>query len=142
MTDKRKICLICGSDDNKSVYPKSWESLYYSCNACGHQWELQSDYRDQGEFYFEDESYFYFSPFFQWISSCVAKQRIAMVNRYLKSGLLLEIGPGTGEVISAAEGKGFDVAAVENSSVFADYLRTRTKARIYHGSFEDADFGE
>mgnify|MGYP001610889479 CR=1 FL=1 len=142
MTDKRKTCLICGSDDNKSVYPKFWESLYYSCNACGHQWELQSDYRDQGEFYFEDESYFYFSPFSQWISSCVARQRIDMVKRYLKTGLLLEIGPGTGEVILAAEEEGFDVVAAENSKVFVNYLRSKTKASIYHGPFEDADFGK
>jgi cyclopropane fatty-acyl-phospholipid synthase-like methyltransferase len=92
------------------------------------------------EYYFEDESYVYFSPFSHWLLSQTAKQRMDIIKRYLKGGHLLEIGPGTGELTIAAESEGFDIMAVESSKVFVDYVRSKTKATIYHGKFETADF--
>ena len=139
MIDKHQTCKICGSIDSVVICPKCLNRSYYHCNACGHEW--LSDYVDQKEFY-EQESPFMFSPFSHWISSCVAMQRIDMVKKYLKSGLLLEIGPGIGEVIMAAESEGFDAMAVESSSFFVKYLQLKTKATIYHGLFENVDFGE
>ena len=115
MTDKHETCWICGSSDSDTVLPKAWDSLYRRCNACGHQWELRSDYRDQGERYYEDDSHLYFSPFSQWLSASVARQRINALKQHLKSGHVLEIGPGTGEVILAAQREGFTVTAVEGS---------------------------
>ena len=107
MTDKRKTCLICGSDDNKSVYPKeSLITVVMHADTSG----TASDYRDQGEFYLKMSHTFTFHLSHNDIFVKV-RQRIDMVKRYLKTGLLLA---RTGEVILAAEEEGFDVVAAEN----------------------------
>jgi len=142
MTDKNETCWICGSSESHTVLPKAYDSLYRRCRACGHQWELRSDYRDQGELYYEDDSHLYFSPFAQWLSASVATQRIHALKQHLKSGHVLEIGPGTGAVILAAQREGFTVTAVEGSKVFASHLRSKTGASIHQGLFEDLDLGK
>ena len=141
MTVTRETCWICGSGDSETVLPRAWESLYRRCKACGHQVELSSDYRERGELYYEDDSHLYFSPFAQWLSAGVARQRIDTLKQHLKSGHVLEIGPGTGEVILAARRGGYAVSAVESSNVFASHLRSKTDASLYQGSFEDFDLG-
>lgn len=139
--DVRATCELCGSSDNTSIYPKSWNRHFHKCNACGHQWDHLSDSGDPPEIYFEDESYFYFSPFSHWLSLCSAKQRISILKRYLAhTAHVLEIGPGSGETLIAAEREGFDIEGVEDCSVFVSYLRSKAKATIYHGQLESSDF--
>src|SRR5262245_22734926 len=142
MTATRETCWICGSGDNETVLPRAWDSLYRRCNVCGHQWELNSDYRERGELYYEDDSHLYFSPFAQWLSANVAKQRIHTLKQHLKSGHVLEIGPGAGEVILAARREGYAVSAVESSNAFVSHLRSKTDATLYQCLFEDFDLGQ
>ena len=121
--------------------PKGWDALYFCCSRCGHEHGLQTGSDDESDCYYEDESYLYFSPFSRWLSATDARRRISVLKRHLRSGRVLEIGPGAGAAILAAEREGFCVSGVENSKVFARWLRSQTDARIYEGRFEEVEFG-
>ena len=134
-------CVFCGSCNHTTVVPATWNAIYSLCTVCGHQKEqLQSGGVSQDEPYYEDEANFYFSPFSRWLSAKVARQRIRALKSCVPNGHILEVGPGTGEVILAAEREGFLVEGVENSSVFVERLRLKTAAVIHHSLVEDADF--
>lgn len=132
---------MCGSTEYETAEPKGWDALYFCCSRCGHQREMQSGSGSQDELYYEDESYLYFSPFSQWLSATEARRRINVLKRHLPSGHVLEIGPGAGAMIVAAQREGFSVSGAENSKVFVKRLRSKTDATIYEGFFEDIDFG-
>jgi 2-polyprenyl-3-methyl-5-hydroxy-6-metoxy-1,4-benzoquinol methylase len=133
-------CWTCGSTDVQTLVPMAWDATYLYCNACGHQCELQAAFGSQDEPYYEDESHFYFSPFSLWLSQKTAKQRIGKLQEHLRSGHVLEIGPGSGQVLAAAERAGYRVSAVENSQAFVKHLRKSTRARVFDGLFDQIDF--
>jgi SAM-dependent methyltransferase len=137
-----ETCSMCGSSDYDWVAPRAWDAKYLQCNSCGHQREVVSIFHDHNEPYYEDDSYFYFSPFSQWLSKSVAKQRVAELRRYVRRGHVLEIGPGSGHVLLAAQEAGFTVSAVENSRAFVKRLQAITRANVYHGFFDEVDFAD
>ena len=117
-------------------------TVVFVCPGCEHEREVHASGAEQDEPYYEDEEYFYFSPFSEWLSAETAKHRLGMLRRYVKPGPILEIGPGSGKVVSAAEKAGFAVSAVEGSEVFVRHLRSHTGAQVFHGLFENVDLAD
>ena len=56
-----------------------------------------------------------------------------------RTGKLLEIGVGRGEVLIAAKDRGWKVFGIEPSNSFADYAESRTNAKIWRQTIEEAD---
>jgi ubiquinone/menaquinone biosynthesis C-methylase UbiE len=90
---------------------------------------------------FGNDSHGLFSPFAQYVSANLAKDRMKFLKRFLKGGKLLEIGPGGGEVMLAAKKEGFDIDGVECSENLIRHLKLTTSSTIYHGMLESIDFG-
>lgn len=142
-------CKMCGSIYISWVHPKALNYSYFRCLTCRHEWlNIPTDSEGENHFesiqkvYYEDDLHYLFSPFSHYISANLARKRIGIVKKWLKSGRLLEIGPGTGEMIIAAKKEGFDIQAVEYSNVFVKHLQSVTDTTIYHGLLESVDFGE
>jgi SAM-dependent methyltransferase len=67
------------------------------------------------------------------------RQRIKMVTRYLPQGHLLEVGPGSGEVLRRLAALGYHVTGVEHSPTMAQLIRDRYGLDVKVGAFEDHD---
>lgn len=142
------ICGICKRNQVLISHIRHLNRSYYRCVSCDHEWLATSNDRENVRSFelaqnaiFEDDSHGLFSPFSQYISANVAKDRMNFLKRFLKSGKLLEIGPGGGEVMLAAKKEGFDIEGVECSENLVRHLELTTSSTIYHGILESIDFG-
>jgi len=124
------------------------DCLFYRCSKCNH--EVLSNTGDQGkevyfnnvqELFYEEKAEWLLSPFSRWISAQVARERIKLVKRLLGNGKILEVGPGSGELLMAAAKERFEVEAVECSRRLCSHLRSISSCKIYDGMLEEVDFG-
>lgn len=56
-----------------------------------------------------------------------------------RTGKLLDIGVGRGEIVLAAKEQGWDVEGIEPSDSFADYAEKQTGAKIWRTSVDDVE---
>lgn len=142
------ICPICERNKVLISNIRHLNCSYYRCASCDHEWLATSSDSETALFFelaqnaiFEDDSHGLFSPFAQYISTNLAKDRMNFLKRFLKGGKLLEIGPGGGEVMLAAKKEGFDIDGVECSENLVRHLKLTTSSTIYQGMLESVDFG-
>ena len=57
-----------------------------------------------------------------------------------KTGKLLDIGVGRGEIVSAAKKNGWDVVGIEPSDSFADYVEEKLKIEMFRQPIENCNF--
>ena len=133
---------MCGNPERLEMQPFATETSYFHCIRCNHQQARNIDQDLENRDHFENSDSYYFSEFSLWLSAKVATRRVRIMQKHLQTGSIVEVGPGSGQVIEASVNQGFKVAAVEGSSAFANILRSRFKADIYQGMFEEISFDE
>lgn len=55
----------------------------------------------------------------------IAKHHLRIIKKFIKSGSMLEIGPGAGDFLDEARREGFDVYAVELNKILAVFIREK-----------------
>lgn len=72
------------------------------------------------------------------IARAQARAALALMRRHVRSGRLLEIGPGSGTLLAEARRRGFEPFALEASPIQADFIRERLGIPCA-GSFEELE---
>lgn len=126
-----RSCPVCGDDG------KSWRLLrdynrrlsndlfeYRRCVGCGTVF-LRTPPVDIGRFY-EDSDYYALpsSPRDLELQSAPRQEMVHIIQRFVKSGRLLDIGPGHGLFAYRAKKSGFDVEAIEMDRRCTEYLNS------------------
>ncbi len=68
-----------------------------------------------------------------------ARRRVRKMQRYIKAGRLIEIGPGAGDLLIIARNAGYDIECVEHSPTFVEEIRSKCNVPCQTGAFEDLD---
>lgn len=142
-------CTICNSELSTLSNVNHLNCVFYRCLSCNHQVlslntnHEKYDYFDNVQEIFYEKKYdWILSPFARWISSQDAKERVKHLKGLIRGGKVLEVGPGSGEVMFAAKKEGFDIEGVECSKKLCNYLRSTSICKIYDGMLEEVDFGD
>ena len=77
--------------------------------------------------------------FQQWLARRRATRQLREIIKYKVNGELLEIGPGGGELLSAAIKLGFRCCAMDMSETVAKHVTAMTGAQVRLGSFQDIE---
>ncbi len=68
------------------------------------------------------------------------RNRLRVIGRFLQQGRLLEVGPGSGEVLRRLAEKGYQVSGAEHSPELADVIRQNLGIPVKTGAFEQQRF--
>lgn len=129
MTSNKALCPSCGGsaskafttqDFNRSITQETFD--YYGCPMCGLLF-LHPVPSDLSIYYPED--YYTIPPSIDRLHAIAEKQRyqIELVQRFVPSGNLLEIGPAYGVFAHMAKEAGFCVEVIEMDDRCCGYLR-------------------
>ena len=67
-----------------------------------------------------------------------ARRRMEDIRRFRSSGSLLDVGCGSGELISVAQQMGYEAAGMDYSESLVEYVRKKYRAEVYLGDPETA----
>ncbi|MCA9196665.1 MAG: class I SAM-dependent methyltransferase [Planctomycetales bacterium] len=148
MTESRgeRTCPACSN--------REWQSIqgtrggdYLRCRICRYHVLLtdSSDDRtkafeaEQERFYGDDNSIFFTQISYE-LQDARVRNRIRVLQRHLRQGKLIEVGPGSGEVLGQFKTLGYEVTGVEHSAKMAKVIRERYGIDVVVGAFEEHDF--
>jgi len=140
-----KICFICQGKNLKTIGPTQG-GYYDRCFVCGSEIRRSSEERSIKKDFEASQKTCYSdmdlleTPTFSSIQHLVAKERLKLVSKYLRSGKLLEIGPGGGEFMTLATDFGLEAFGVEHSPVATRRLNQNFGLSVECGLFEDFKF--
>jgi 2-polyprenyl-3-methyl-5-hydroxy-6-metoxy-1,4-benzoquinol methylase len=145
--ENENICPICSGEKLRTIGPTQG-GFYIRCLVCGSETRksssdrnLQKDFEASQKTCYSDMDLLE-TPTFSSIQHLVAKERMKLVNKFLGTGRLLEIGPGGGEFMCLARDSGMDVVGVEHSPVATRRLSEELGLSVKCGLFEDFNFEE
>ena len=145
---ERPQCAACDSCDWKSV-PETDGGAYLRCRCCHfhiqvpHHGSVHPDDRfeeEQQRFYGQDP--LCVSPLFAYLQQQRIGRRMKVLQRYLQTGRVLEVGPGGGDLLSGLAELGYQVDAVEHSPTLAALIHERWGVNVRVGAFEELPFGD
>jgi len=143
------VCRICGCGVAEISRIEHLNCDYLRCASCGHEWLFADHEKDMFNYFelaqtaiYENELHGHLSPFAHYVAANLAKHRIRFLKQFLESGKVLEVGPGTGEVMFAAKKAGYEVEGVEYSRNLVKYLRLMNISTVYQGDLEQIHFGD
>lgn len=137
-------CTICGGE----TFPLQGETAggnYKKCRECGVETLIVDD--AAAKFAAAQADYFHDDPLSR--STVImearreaAEKRFAKLRSSLRSGRLLEIGPGGGQFLALARKAGFDAEGVDESPGMAEQAQSLSGAKVYVGELEKVEFGD
>ncbi len=135
-------CSVCGAD-RFSAISNTDGGEYLRCGDCGLEVQRSAG-PDRERFEREQQRYYggdsiCLSSLFRRMDKDRAYRRLAVIQRHLPSGRLIEVGPGSGEVMRLLMSSGFQVDAVEHSPVLAQGIERTASANVVVGEFEALD---
>lgn len=135
-------CSVCGSDSFSAI-SNTDGGEYLRCGDCGLQVQRSAG-QDRERFEREQQRYYSgdsicLNSLFQKMEQDRAHRRLAVIRGYLSSGRLIEVGPGSGTVMSLLMSNGYKVDAVEQSPILAQGIERTANANIIVGEFEAVD---
>jgi SAM-dependent methyltransferase len=127
--ERTGLCPACGGcapvayrarDFNSAISEELFE--YASCRACGLVF-MEDPPADLGRYY--GDAYYAIPSGFVAAQRAAALERhkIELVQRFVRRGRLVEIGPAWGAFSLLAKGAGFEVAAIERSAACCAFMR-------------------
>jgi 2-polyprenyl-3-methyl-5-hydroxy-6-metoxy-1,4-benzoquinol methylase len=69
-----------------------------------------------------------------------ARHHLRIIKKFIKSGSLLEIGPGEGSFLYEAREKGFEVSGIELNNIQADFIRNRLNISCEKSTLDASSF--
>ncbi|MBJ42847.1 MAG: hypothetical protein CMJ80_06125 [Planctomycetaceae bacterium] len=144
-TTLEPICESCGGQEWRSIKGTSGGNYIY-CRHCRHHIRYvetvshrATRFEEEQQKYYGDDS-FCATQLFAELQEQRVVRRIEVVQRYLPQGHLLEVGPGSGEVLSRFARLGYKVTGVEHSATMSELIRERHGLDIRVGTFEENAF--
>jgi 2-polyprenyl-3-methyl-5-hydroxy-6-metoxy-1,4-benzoquinol methylase len=138
------VCPACHACDWQPI-PATHGGDYARCRVCRYHLRLASDNerhevfeQEQQKFYGDDS--FCMTQLFRELQAARVENRIRVVQRYLAQGRLIEVGPGSGEVLGRFARLGYEVTGVEHSATMAETIRRQYAVDVRVGAFEDHQF--
>lgn len=141
----KEPCPACSSLDSQTIGPTSGGD-YARCLKCGLEHRIPDAGESAAECFEAAQSVCYGEhgvlepPHVQRMHRAIARRRLAIIRRYLSRGTLLEVGPGTGQLLRYAKAAGYEMEGVEQSPALASLLRRELAIPIHCGAFEEIDF--
>ncbi len=140
-------CPACGEQDWQPLVATTGGDYVY-CRHCRYHIRLddgeeaRSDKfeQEQQDFYGDDS--FCMTELFAECQEWRVAWRMRVVQKYLSSGSLLEVGPGNGQALNRFAELGYQVTGVEHSPTMAQLIRDRYGIDIRVGAFEDQPFDD
>ncbi len=141
----QRTCPACGAHDWRTI-ADTHGGDYRCCRHCRyHLREVETEEarteqfeHEQKNFYGEDS--FCMTQLFSEMQERRVRQRIRTVTHYLPQGRLIEVGPGSGEVLRRLAQRGYEVVGVEHSPTMVQLIRDRYGLDVKVGTFEEQDF--
>jgi len=138
------VCICCENSDWRLIKNTDGGD-YLKCKHCGYYIQSTSSSQPKEVLFIKEQHKFYdedtvcLSPLFLSLQEITTSKRIKTIGKYLSSGKLLEVGPGSGDVLTRLLRLGYDVEAIEHSEVLAKNVRDNLGVKVKVGSFEDID---
>jgi 2-polyprenyl-3-methyl-5-hydroxy-6-metoxy-1,4-benzoquinol methylase len=143
-------CMCCGFSVWRMI-PFVKEYSYMRCEVCGYfihepvSVEQKKILFNQEQQKFYDDQSMLLSPIMKYLESESVSMRLRLVNQFLgKYSKLLEVGPGSGSVISRFLKEGYLIDAAEESQALAKNIQNefgKFGVNVFAGTFESQDFG-
>ena len=135
-------CSVCGNSNFVPYYRPRVDLNLMVCSVCA---VVVLDVGDDADRYvFSMEKQFFSDEFIdshdwfqRWLSCRTAARRLEEISRFAKSGDLLEIGPGAGEFLLAAQRQGFRCFALDTSEALVKHIVSAFDIEAQVGSFQD-----
>ena len=135
-------CLICGKGDHPVIIKENG----YDGKKCGECNLIYISPRPHSESIFDlyghdnanlsAESHINSS----YQNRLYAKHNIKLIKPFIKNGILLEIGPGSGEFLDEAQKNGYTSNGLELNSLQASHIRNHYKIHCEESSLVDSSF--
>lgn len=141
-------CNLCGEDDfkvlgNVVISPLGGESKLVKCKRCGLVY-VNPRHNEEEEKRFYVSEYFESDPIEVWEveRNRIFKHNLKTLERYKKTGRLLDLGCGMGQFLKMAKDNGWDVIGIDISPSAIEYARRTFNIEIIESSLKDANFEE
>lgn len=148
---KNKIlCRLCKKNNTKQKFsfisPSNVPETFhvYKCNSCGHLFTFPIPSPPLLNSYYNSDSFYNHllqDPNNEDIKN-ENKKRWALIKRFLQTGLLVDIGCGTGSFLSLGKEYDFETIGIEGSEKLADYGMNKLNLKIIKQSFESLNYTE
>lgn len=144
MNSAAEVCPVCGARDGRQYRPGMVPAMM-RCPACGLLWRPGiADAPPSDETY--EEGYY---EWWRELPGAIAARRatfhrlLALLERYVTPGRLLDVGSALGLLLEVARERGWEVTGVEVSRHAVALARGRLGAGVVHlGRLEDAPLAE
>jgi ubiquinone/menaquinone biosynthesis C-methylase UbiE len=144
MTEKIKVCPVCGTDtftlflSGKDYFLTSQEFSIIRCSKCGFRITDPIPSADVMGGYYESTDYISHESGGKKLINLVYKaarfltvrSKFRLIRKYVKGKKLLDIGCGTGEFLSFCKGRGFECSGIEPNPKAREFAINRHKLRV------------
>ena len=136
------VCDACGHTSWHFV-KSAHAGSYHRCKSCRYHIQV-TDEKQHEKFEAEQKKHYdtdslCTSPIFQLLEERKLSRRIDLLSRVIKSGHLIEVGPGRGGMLAKTIDLGYKVDAVEHSSVMAEQIEEEYGINVMVGEFEQLE---
>ncbi|MFH1824874.1 MAG: class I SAM-dependent methyltransferase [Candidatus Firestonebacteria bacterium] len=145
-------CSVCHSKTTKLLLVTKdydWgipgEFNIVRCDECGLVYVNPRPDKNEIQKYYP-ENYFYTvnkeDLYKEAIKSIIFKRRVNFLEKFGKSGKLLDVGTGDGLFLKILTDKGWDVSGVEPSITAASFAKSKLNLKIYNSGLKEANLKE
>lgn len=142
------FCSLCGKNIHHELLSTHKGHNFYTCKGCGLVClnPQPSNLKDlYGEKYYMEKGYQdYESRFFKYkdIFEELFKERLKMIQRFKKSGKVLDLGCAHGFLLNYLKQNGFDSYGLDISDYAVSYAKKNFDIPIYQGDVDTANLPE
>ncbi len=139
-------CNCCGAN-NWVRHKYTNTTHYFQCMVCNYYFQVKESVHDK-ECLFETEQLKFYgdnslflSPVYEALNSEIINRRDFIVRQFLSPGAsVVEVGPGSGDLILLLSTLGYLTTAVEHSATLAKRLLNRKNIAVIVGDFANQQF--
>lgn len=136
-----RLCCLCGENKVRIIRSESGGKNIIQCRKCGlisrvpfpDCKELSKTYEES---YYDGQGEIGYKDYLEQREELLllARDRLKIIMRYIKTGKLLDVGCATGEFLEVADELGWDVSGIEISNFSSSVARERTGLDIQTGT--------